>query len=57
MDVFSGCKTLLLASYSGLRHHLQLRAYKSLASANVMANDLVDHLQGSSRHALLELRK
>nr|WP_314533449.1 DUF6124 family protein [uncultured Pseudomonas sp.] len=28
-------------------------AYDSLASANVMATDLVDHLEGSSRNALL----
>jgi hypothetical protein len=32
---------------------LLVHACESLASANVMANDLVDHLQGSSRHALL----
>ncbi|KAB0495977.1 DUF6124 family protein [Pseudomonas vancouverensis] len=32
---------------------LLVHASESLASANVMANDLVDHLQGSSRHALL----
>ncbi len=30
-----------------------MHACESLASANVMANDLVDHLQGTSRHALL----
>lgn len=32
---------------------LLVHACESLASANVMANDLVDHLQGTSRHALL----
>jgi len=32
---------------------LLVHACESLASANVMATDLVDHLQGSSRHALL----
>jgi hypothetical protein len=37
------------------RHLLDHLAHarESLASANVMANDLVDHLQGTSRHALL----
>jgi hypothetical protein len=30
-----------------------VHACESLASANVMANDLVDHLQGTSRNALL----
>jgi len=37
------------------RHFLDHLAHarESLASANVMANDLVDHLQGTSRHALL----
>ncbi|MGF6199615.1 DUF6124 family protein [Pseudomonas laurylsulfatiphila] len=32
---------------------LLVHACESLASANVMANDLVDHLQGTSRNALL----
>ncbi|EJM67517.1 DUF6124 family protein [Pseudomonas sp. GM55] len=32
---------------------LLVHASESLASANVMANDLVDHLQGTSRNALL----
>ena len=32
---------------------LLVHACESLASANVMANDLVDHLEGSSRNALL----
>jgi len=32
---------------------LLVHACESLASANVMANDLVDHLEGTSRNALL----
>jgi hypothetical protein len=32
---------------------LLVHACESLASANVMATDLVDHLEGSSRNALL----
>ncbi|MVW86487.1 hypothetical protein EI969_11145 [Pseudomonas sp. PB101] len=32
---------------------LLVHACESLASASVMANDLVDHLQGTSRNALL----
>ncbi|VVO53268.1 hypothetical protein PS838_00410 [Pseudomonas fluorescens] len=32
---------------------LDTYASESLASANVMATDLVDHLQGTSRNALL----
>ncbi|MBV7527507.1 MULTISPECIES: DUF6124 family protein [Pseudomonas] len=32
---------------------LLVHACASLASANVMANDLVDHLEGTSRNALL----
>jgi hypothetical protein len=32
---------------------LLVHACESLASANVMATDLVDHLQGTSRNALL----
>ena len=32
---------------------LLVHACESLASANVMANDLVDHLEGPSRNALL----
>jgi len=32
---------------------LLVYACESLASANVMATDLVDHLQGTSRNALL----